>query len=607
MIEENKIAGIYIRVSTEDQAREGFSLGEQKARLEEFCKFKRYEIYKVYEDAGISAKNDKRPAYQELMNDVKSHKINVIIAFKLDRLTRSVYDIEKLMNIVNEENCDIDCLADESNTTTSNGRMIMRIMTSVSQNEIEKCSERTRLGLVGAIKNGHIPSHTPLGFKRVNKKIVIDNLTKDIIIKIFDLYLEGNSHQKIANILNKENTLDKYWYDTYISKILANPIYKGDYVIKKNTKKEQYFENVVEALITKEKWELCQSQKTRNARHYERTGTYLFTNKLKCHNCNCFLGGKATTKKSGKKYFYYKCEHCKINIKEETIENELLKTINSLIEYDDLVNNYFTPFVKSKFEIDKNDYKKDLKELDKEQDRIKTAYIKGIVKINEFDKELKHIEVKRNLINQKILEQKQYENLNFTVDDLMIIKDKKTIENYVMPDKILMNISNYIILSRTDKQKFISKYIDNIEIEKLENKINIINVNFREDLFVDLLYYHKEYKLPIDIHIFEDSNNNSIPIQVNGFKTKEEATLYKNKLKLFYNINYNEVESFLQRNFIRVSKSTILNINQIYSINHNITSSSTIEFEKSHKQVYVSRFYKKELKNRLKERKNYEK
>jgi len=542
MIEENKIAGIYIRVSTEDQAREGFSLGEQKARLEEFCKFKRYEIYKVYEDAGISAKNDKRPAYQELMNDVKSHKINVIIAFKLDRLTRSVYDIEKLMNIVNEENCDIDCLADESNTTTSNGRMIMRIMTSVSQNEIEKCSERTRLGLVGAIKNGHIPSHTPLGFKRVNKKIVIDNLTKDIIIKIFDLYLEGNSHQKIANILNKEKISNKYWYDTYISKILANPIYKGDYVIKKNTKKEHYFENIVEPLITKEKWELCQSQRNRNARHYERTGTYLFTNKLKCHNCNCFLGGKATTKKSGKKYFYYKCEHCKINIKEETIENELLKTINSLIEYDDLVNNYFTPFVRSKFEIDKNDYKKDLKDLDKEQDRIKTAYIKGIVKINEFDKELKHIVVKRNLINQKIVEQKQYENLNFTVDDLMIIKDKKTIENYVMPDKILMNISNYIILSRTDKQKFISKYIDNIEIEKLENKINIINVNFREDLFVDLLYYHKEYKLPIDIHIFEDSNNNSIPIQVNGFKTKEEATLYKNKLKLFYNINYNEVE-----------------------------------------------------------------
>src|SRR5574344_2878311 len=214
MIEENKKAGIYIRVSTEDQAREGFSLGEQKARLEEFCKFKRYEIYKVYEDAGISAKNDKRPAYQELMNDVKNHKINVIVAFKLDRLTRSVYDIEKLMNIVNEENCDIDCLADESNTTTSNGRMIMRIMTSVSQNEIEKCSERTKFGMAGAIKSGHIPNTTPLGFKRDNKKLVPDPLTKDIVIRIFDLYLEGKSHQTIANIYNKEKVLGRTtWYD----------------------------------------------------------------------------------------------------------------------------------------------------------------------------------------------------------------------------------------------------------------------------------------------------------------------------------------------------------------------------------------------------------
>lgn len=105
MNKENKIAGIYIRVSTEDQAREGFSLGEQEERLREFCKFKRYEIFKVYKDAGISAKSDKRPAYQEMLEDIKSKNINVIVAFKLDRLTRSVYDIEKLMKIVNDLEC----------------------------------------------------------------------------------------------------------------------------------------------------------------------------------------------------------------------------------------------------------------------------------------------------------------------------------------------------------------------------------------------------------------------------------------------------------------------------------------------------------------------
>lgn len=99
MNKENKIAGIYIRVSTEDQAREGFSSGEQEERLREFCKFKRYAIFKVYKDAGISAKSDKRLVYQEMLEDIKSKNINVIVAFKLDRLTRSVYDIEKLMKM----------------------------------------------------------------------------------------------------------------------------------------------------------------------------------------------------------------------------------------------------------------------------------------------------------------------------------------------------------------------------------------------------------------------------------------------------------------------------------------------------------------------------
>lgn len=76
MNEEKKIAGIYKRVSTLDQKREGFSLPEQEEKLKEFCKFKGYEVYKIYEDAGISAKNDKRPAYQKMIQDVKKIDLN---------------------------------------------------------------------------------------------------------------------------------------------------------------------------------------------------------------------------------------------------------------------------------------------------------------------------------------------------------------------------------------------------------------------------------------------------------------------------------------------------------------------------------------------------
>ena len=92
-------------------------MGEQEERLIEYCKFKRYEVYKVYKDPGISAKNDKRPAYQEMMQDMRDGKINVIVAFKLDRLTRSVYDMEGIMNFLEENDAYLDCANDDINTT----------------------------------------------------------------------------------------------------------------------------------------------------------------------------------------------------------------------------------------------------------------------------------------------------------------------------------------------------------------------------------------------------------------------------------------------------------------------------------------------------------
>lgn len=546
MTEEKKIAGIYVRVSTEEQSREGFSLKEQEERLKEFCNFKRYEIYKIYKDAGISAKNDKRPAYQEMMSDVKSKNINVIVAFKLDRLTRSVYDIEKLMKTVNDYECDIDCMADESNTTTSNGRMVMRIMTSVSQNEIEKCSERTKFGMVGAIKSGHIPNRTPLGFKRIDKKLVPDLITKDVIVRVFDLYLEGKSHQTIANIYNKEKVLGKNnWYDSTIQKILSNELYKGDFVNGKRTKHPTYYENVVEPIVSKEKWESCQYQKQRNARHYERTATYLFTNKLKCSKCGCFLGGSATTKPNGKKYYYYKCEHCKTYFNESDIETSLFVLMNELVKEDELLNNYYTPFIKYKLENNQIDFDKQIKELDKQMDRIKNAYIKGILKINDFDKEIKHIEFQRKDLLKKQKEQKQYENLSFTIDDLLILQDEQEVDSFVNPESYLQNFNKWDKLEKSEQQRIIGKYIDNITIEKNADYIKIVNGNFRESYLKDIRTNHDDYGIPYNFNIFEDDYGYKLNMN-HEVRTKEEAKKYFDKLcKIMsdYKFNYYVIDT----------------------------------------------------------------
>ena len=217
MNEERKVAGIYIRVSTEDQAREGFSLGEQKEKLLQLCKFKEYEVFKIYEDAGISAKDIKnRPAFQEMLADMKKGKINYIVAYKLDRVTRSVRDLEELIAVLEKHNTYLVCDRDDVNTSTANGRFFVRMLTVLSQLEIEIVSERTKFGLNGAIKSGHLPGKIPLGYKKdINKKTVIDETTKDIVIRIFNMYLEGKSYQQISNILNKEKVLyPKKWRDT---------------------------------------------------------------------------------------------------------------------------------------------------------------------------------------------------------------------------------------------------------------------------------------------------------------------------------------------------------------------------------------------------------
>ena len=216
-------AGLYMRVSTEDQARDGFSLPEQKERLEAYCKLNDFEIIDYYEDAGISAKKGNyRPEWERLKEDIKSRKINTMIALKQDRITRSIYDWENILSFLEENEAYLDFVYDDINTTTSNGRMISRIMMSVSQNEIERTSERTKVGLAGAIKQGHIPARAPLGYKHIDKKLVPDPLTKDIVIRIYNLYFEGKSYYNIATIFNEEQVLGKTnWKDTGILRIIS--------------------------------------------------------------------------------------------------------------------------------------------------------------------------------------------------------------------------------------------------------------------------------------------------------------------------------------------------------------------------------------------------
>ena len=483
-MEEKKLCGLYMRVSTEDQAREGFSLPEPKERLEAFCKFKGYTIVDYYTDAGISAKTGNyRPEFERLKEDIKNKKINTIVALKLDRITRSIYDWEKLMTFLDENDAYLDCANDEINTTNANGKMVSRLLMSVSQNEIERTSERTKIGLAGAIKMGHIPNQAPLGYKHEDKRLVIDYSTKDVVERIFDLYYNGNSYQKISNILNEEQVLGKTnWRDSSIVAILENEIYKGDFVHGKRTKNPTYYSNVVEPIIDKEKWEECQVQKKRNSRSYQRTVTYLFLQKLCCPKCNRILGGKATTKKNGHTYYYYYCNDCKITIKEKTIEEYFDTFIDELVEYDSVVNQFFLPMIKQKFDEPKEELKKEIKKQNDRLERIRKAYISGAFDLEEYNAEKKIVDDTITKLEEELNETENSEELNYTPQDILLKRDIDYINRVKLKDEYEKRTKTWKYYTREEKANLIMTYVDEIKLGIMHEYIYVDNVDFRESI-----------------------------------------------------------------------------------------------------------------------------
>ena len=546
MDDVKKVCGLYMRVSTEDQAREGFSLPEQKERLEAYCKFKGFVIKDYYTDAGISAKTGNyRPEFERLKEDIKSKKINTIIALKQDRITRSIFDWEELMRFLEENDAYLDCVNDDINTTNANGKMVSRILMSVSQQEIERTSERTKVGLAGAIKQGHIPHQAPLGYKHENKKLVIDHLTKDVVIRIFELYHKGMSYQKISTLFNKEQVLGKTnWRDSSIVAILENEIYKGDFVHGKRTKHPTYYENVVEPIVSKEMWEECQVQKKKNSKSYQRTLTYLFLQKLRCPKCNRILGGKATQKKNGNIYYYYYCHDCKINFKESLVEEYFNDFVNELVEYDSVVNQFFLPMIKQKFDEPQEELKKEINKQKDKLERIKRAYINGVFSLEEYNDERKLVESALEKLQNELDEATSCETLNFTPQDILLKRDIDYINKVKLEKEYKERTKTWKDYTREEKSELIMKYIDDIKLGILNNYIYVDNINFRESIckpcneLFDAGYI--DVKTPV---IF---GNIVGQIRFSNYLPEKEVGKHIMRLRQYYDVGFEEATYYVE-------------------------------------------------------------
>lgn len=530
---KNVIAGLYPRVSTDDQVREGFSLDEQEKEMKKLCMYKNYQIYKVYREEGVSAKNMNRPKFQEMIQDLKDGKINRIIVYKLDRLTRSIQDLEVICKFIEKYHCSLDSVSEEINTDTATGVFFIRMTTILAQLEIERTSERTKFGLKGAAKNGHFCGKAPIGYRKINKELVIDDLESEVVKEIFDDYVNGLSVCTITKKLNNKNALNRNWRTTTIDRMLSNYIYCGDYLYGKRAKnmKPIHLEDICPAIIDKETFKMVQTQKERNLKNYTRKHTYVYMQKIVCSKCNKIMGGSSTTSKNKPTQIYYKCNCCNTRINEKKIEKPLMLFLNDMLDYYLLIDNNFKSFFNEDLSIEINKYNKMLDKCNKKLKKIKEAYLDDLIDKDEFITEEKTIksqindlEFKLNHLNNANNNENHKQELNLYYNLFQL--EKMKYKSYYARKNGLWNK-----LTKEQKSKLIMKYIDSIEIEKVKDEIVVkkININKKEIMNIGYMFRNDCFDMAINI--------NDRDIILSNEKTNDDINKYITSLSKFYNIS----------------------------------------------------------------------
>ena len=304
-----KKVGIYIRVSTTEQAQEGYSIGEQKERLAAFCKAHGWLIADIYVDGGYTGSNLDRPGIQKLISEV--NKLDVVLVYKLDRLSRSQRDtIHLIEDVFLPNNVDFVSMQESFDTSTPFGRAMIGILSVFAQLEREQIKERTYLGRIARAKDGlyHGGGCPPIGYEYQNGRLVVNEYEAMQIRKIYQMYIEGMSTKKIAEKLKKEGYTNKYgsWTDerstaSSISRIVANDVYIGT-----SNFGTVSFTNAHEAIVTREVFD--EANKTKAKRHEIWGNTayvskYLLVGFAFCARC----GARYHVKHNYGNYKYYVC------------------------------------------------------------------------------------------------------------------------------------------------------------------------------------------------------------------------------------------------------------------------------------------------------------
>lgn len=505
-----KNAGIYVRVSTERQVQEGYSISAQKENLTNFAKGHDFKVYDIYADEGISGKSiEGRPDVKRLIKDIKGGKIDVVLLQRFDRLTRSISDTQEFIDLFKEFNVDVWSISDGGivDITSSNGRFMALLKGLFGQHERELTAERIKDAFGRKAREGYTLccGCTPYGYRREkgNKVIIIKQDEAKVVRRIFKMYVEGATFTSIAKTLTAEgiptkragqtisikrdgNVVDTktfvgVWSPKLIRLILSNPVYIGK--VRYGIGRKDYYigEGHHKPIISEKVWNKVQDKikriETKVHTNRPKDDVY-FCGTLVCGGC----GKKMTTartigrlRKDGTRNLFnaYRCVNQEKQICTTRYVSHI-KAEEAFIEY--LENNIAEFDSVEDVVIDEEDA--DLEEIND---------IKRLLTI----KRAKQKEV-MNLFMAEKIDYNQFKYMSEELDN--IIKTNETRlsrleQDYTKkPDINKAEISRYIVdhwklLTDKEKLNFLNEFVESITIvnrdtDRHNGKAEVLDVKF---------------------------------------------------------------------------------------------------------------------------------
>lgn len=518
-------------MSTEEQSENGYSIDEQERLLEEWCKKMGYVIYKCYSDRGISGKNIKdRPALKELLSDAKAGKFDMVISWKINRVSRKLEDVLKIVNLLEKNNITFKSYSEPFETDTPAGRMQFQMMALIGEFERGTIAQNVKMGMIAKAKSGNwcggrvlgydlVPNNSPEEEKKGKNKLKINEKEAEIVRFIFNEYSKGKGYKAITNQINKLGYKTKKGNDFSVGSIrdiLTNPVYIGEirYNVRQNwseKRRRNINPNPIrvkgkhEAIIDRELWDkvqlILESKKGKPSRIYD--GEYPLTGILRCPKCGAGMVISRTTNTladgSKKRIAYYCCGNwknkgtsvCNSNtIRVDKANEYVFKKIEELVSNEAMIKAVVKNINKERKDKVKpakrllGDIDKELEKLDKRKRKIFEAYEDDILTKEEF-------QTRKNELNEKIriLEEEKKPLLNTISEEVSEEIPYEFIKDILMNFSKILNSS----VSREQQKKLLHMIISEITMNE-SREIESIKLNINDKL---VEYLVKEGGVPI--------------------------------------------------------------------------------------------------------------